>query len=220
MTKGGGWTSLLMRLSLSLLCLAATGVLLRHTTTAALNATTQNGGTTLTAGTVLMSNAGSQPCSSVNGGNCGSVVMSSNTAMAPGSIASGTIAVTNTGTLPALMSLTVSLNSTYTTSGFNAYLNLTIHDDTSGYCIYGTVSPPTNGPCDNLTLLTSQQPNDAFPGASAIGPLALPALAGPNQPWAAPEAHTLTVTVEVVDSTIPSTATGSLDLSWTGVSLP
>ena len=215
---GGLW--LATRLCLSAAALGLAGLVVGRGTLASFNATTTNPGNTFSTASVLMSNAGTSPCTAVTSGNCGTVSLSSNTAMSPGSIATGTITITNSGSAPATMTLTASLDSAYTTSGFNAYLNLTIHDDSSGYCVYGTASPPTNGACDNLTGLTTQQANDAFPGSTAIGPLALPAMAGPNQPWLAPEAHVLTVTVEVIDSTVPSSATGSLDLSWSGVSLP
>ncbi|MBV8086382.1 MAG: hypothetical protein JO247_16365, partial [Chloroflexi bacterium] len=102
-----------------------------------------------------------------------------------------------------------------------ADLNLTIYDNDSGYCIYGHSGTPYNGPCDNITGLTAQVSADAFPtSSSARGPLTLPALSPDGNNWQAGEAHTLTVTVGLINSTsVPTSATGSLDLSWTSSAL-
>jgi predicted ribosomally synthesized peptide with SipW-like signal peptide len=202
------------RVLLSVVCLGATGLLVAHGTYAKFNAVTTSTTNTFQSGTVLMTNAGSSPCTGVSSGSCGTVSLSSNTGMSPGDSGTGTITITNSGSANASMALVASKNAS-TTTNFNTFLNLTIHDDTSGYCIYGHTSLPYNGSCDDIHGQVSQQSTDAFPSSSTAS-LSLPNSSGGSS-WAAGESHSLTITVQVINNTgtVPTGATGSLDLSWT-----
>lgn len=209
------------RLCLSLAALGLAGLLIGGGTLASFNATTINPSNAFSTASVLMTNSGTSPCTAVmTAANCGTVNLSSNSGMSPGDIASGTISITNAGAAPALMTLQGTLDASSTAS-FDSHLNLTIFDNSSGYCVYGHSALPYHGACDNLTGLTAQVSADAFPSSSAsTGGLTLPGLAGAAS-WAVNEQHTLTISVEVASGgTVPTGATGSLDLSWTGTSLP
>jgi len=207
------------RIWLSLACLGIAGLAAQHSTHAQFNAAVQATGNTFSSGSLLMTNAGTSACTAVRSGNCGTVQLSSNSGMTPGDLATGTITITNAGGVPATFSLTASRN-TATTTNFDQDLNLTIYDNDSGYCIYGHSGTPYDGPCDNISGLVTQSGGDAFPtGSTSRGPLILPAKSPDGNNWPAGEAHTLTVTVGVVNSTsVPTGATGALDLSWTSSS--
>jgi hypothetical protein len=211
--------ALATRVCLSLACLGVAGFAI-NTTAASFNSAVQSTSNTFTTGSLAMTNAGTSACTAVTGGNCGTILLSSNSGMSPGDVATGTIKITNAGNVPGTLTLTASRDSA-TTAGFDADLNLTIYDNDSGYCIYGHSGTPYNSPCDNITGLTAQASSDAFPTAStARGPLTLPALSPNGNSWQAAEAHTLTVTVGLINSTsVPTSATGSLDLSWTSSAL-
>jgi len=208
--------TVLTRACVSALCIGSTAAFVVHGTYAKFNAVTANVGT-FSSGSVLMTNAGTSVCTQVTSGNCGTTILSSNTGMSPGDVGTGTITITNSGTAAATMVLLGAKNAG-TSTGFNAFLNLTIHDDSSGYCVYGHASLPFNGACDTVSGLTAQQAADAFPSTNT-GSLALPGLGGAGTAWAASEVHNLTVTVEVINSgSVGTSQTGSLDLSWTGTS--
>lgn len=184
---------------LSLIGIGLIGSVVSFGSFATFNAVVTNSGNAFATGTLTVTS--------------NTIVLSNNSGMAPGDVATGAITITNSGSLPATMALTATLNPA-TTASFNLRLNLTIHDDSSGYCVYGHASLPFNGACDTLTGLTSQVTTDAFP-ASNTGALSVPGTSATA--WAAAEAHSFTVTVELMNATgTPTSATGALDLQWTG----
>lgn len=165
------------------------------------------------AGTLLMTNGS---CSSVSSGsNCGTFTLSSgdNGVMIPGDIVTGTFALSNVGSLAA-SSLKLTLTNLSATSSLNTFLNLTVFDSTSGYCVYGHTSLPFHGSCDSLTGLATQQANDAF---AAVSNLSVPA-AGGGSSWSTSEAaHTLTITAQLaINASVVAGSTASIDFQWTG----
>lgn len=196
------FSSVVKRFLMSLLGIGVIGTVVGTGSFASFNAQVTNSGNTFATGTLTVTNT--------------SIALSNNTGMSPGSVASGTTTITSSGSLAATMTLTATLNTANTTSNFNQDLNLTIHDDTSGYCIYGATGQtlPYNGACDSLAGLTGQGSATAFP-ATNTGALTVPGTSGAT--WAAGEAHLFTVTVEVINlGGVPTSATGALDLQWTG----
>lgn len=207
------------RLCLSVLCIGIAGWFAGRGTYASFNAVTSDTASFST-GTLLMDNTGTSACTHVRGGDCGTLQLSSNRNMTSGSVASGTIQITNSGSLPATMSLTASRD-TATSSGFDADLNLTIYDNTTGTCIYGHTSLPFSGACDTISGLAGQAANDAFPTNSASrGPLTVPANVPNGNSWQPAEVHTLTVTVELINAAVPANAQGVVNMSWTSTGLP
>lgn len=177
-------------------------------------ATVTNPTNSFAAGTLLMTNGS---CSSVSSGSsCGTFTLSSgnNGVMVPGDIVTGTFTLSNVGSLAA-SSMKLTLTNLSATSSLNTFINLTIFDSTSGYCIHGTSQTlPFHGSCDSLTGLTAQQTNDAF---AAVSNLSVPAVGGGSS-WSTSEAaHTLTVTAQLaINASVVAGSTASIDFQWTG----
>ena len=211
--------SLSRKLFLSLLGLGAIGAVVgggMKTTMSSFTATTVNPGNTFAAGTLQMGNSASASCAKVIASSCGTLSLSLNTGMMPGDIATGTVTITNSGTLPALMTLATQNAKNVTGTTLAGLLNMTIQDDSgSGYCLYGKTGAPTTGTCDSLAGLTSV--THAFTNVAAI---ALPSYSAGTfnaaGRWAAGEQHTFTLSVEVASTAVASTS-ASIDLVWTAV---
>ncbi len=198
---------LFQKLMLSIFGLGVLGSVIGHGTMASFTAATVNPGTSFTAGTLLMSNSKSASCTQVSyNSNCGAALSLTN--MTAGQSTSGTLTITNSGAAPATTVTLTTLNAT--TTGLGAYLNITIHDDTTNKCIYGAASVPAAGACTDISALTSQAATTAF---SNVGPLSIPASSGSQ--WTANEAHTFTVTVQVANNVgVPASSSASIDFRW------
>lgn len=192
------------------------------TTHSSFTASIVNPGNTFAAGTLTMTNdAGS--CSGVVASACGALTYSGGS-LNPGSTNAGHVAITNSGTLPATLYL--SLQNPQTTDGtgngtlFRSYLNLTVTKDSAdGTCVYGlgtsssycptsasfgsgTYSGSTDGSCPNTCA-----PNFPTSGFPSSGPgISLTGSGGNGcaSCWAPGESHTFYVTAEL-DQTASST---------------
>ncbi len=158
---------------------------------AAWTAQTANPGNDVAAGTLTMSNdkAASSVFSATN--------------VKPGDTGSSTVTVQNTGSIPMSVRLT---QDQLTTSGIEASLRLSIHDDTRNWCVY-----PSNaaGACAT---------RGAWDGTSSLATLPLAATNGATQ-WPAGQSHTFTLSWELVASSPNSDQgkTGSFRLVWDGL---
>ena len=178
-----------------------------RTTRSSFTATTVNPANAFATGTLTMTNSSNLgACSGVTAAPCGAISITGNAgSMVPGDIVSGTVTITNSGGLPATMTL-----STQNAAGpLTPFLTLTIHDDTSGFCVYGQGGSPRasgTGACDATPTPT----NDPFDNEAS---LTLPPSSGTR--WAATEFHTYTISVSLAAGA-GSGDTGSIDLVWQG----
>jgi uncharacterized repeat protein (TIGR01451 family)/predicted ribosomally synthesized peptide with SipW-like signal peptide len=155
---------------------------------AAWTAQTTNPGNQVVAGTLTMS----------NDKDATSVFSASN--VSPGDTGSSTVTVQNTGSLPMTVALT---QDQLTSTGIEASLRLSIHDDTRNWCVY-----PTNlaGSCGSRGSWNASL--TSFP---------MPATSGAAQ-WPAGQSHTFTLSWELVTASPNSDQgkTGSFRLVWDG----
>ncbi|MHB8618930.1 MAG: hypothetical protein ACYDAG_05040 [Chloroflexota bacterium] len=205
------------KILLTLLGVGAVGSLLGAGTFAGFSAQTTNNANTISAGTLVMTNApaGVAPtgCSQTSGNvDCGKVVnVTAAAGLAPGGVATGTVTVTNSGTLPAAYTLTVNGlaglpgsptsvcgGGSCSSNGLAGILNVTIHDAFgAGYCLYGNPgAAPAAGACDDITTgpPAAQNPTDAIQSIPTTA-ITIPG-AGTAGKWAVGEVHTFTITVE------------------------
>jgi hypothetical protein len=193
-----------------------------QTTRSSFTATSVNPKNSFAAGTLTMTNSASTTCTGVVASSCGALNLSLNTGMSPGAMSTGTVTITNAGTLPATMTLSLqNLADTGTSLNLDSVLNLTVHDDTgAGYCVYGLTASPTGGAgaCDSLVGATAQAAADAFAAVSSIN---LPAFTSgafsTTAHWASGEQHHYTVTVELATTATQIDSNASIDFVWTSV---
>jgi hypothetical protein len=159
---------------------------------AAWTAGTNNPGNAVTAGTLTMSNSK----------NAAAVFTASN--IKPGDTGSSTVIIQNTGSVPMTTSIT---QDTVSSSGIEANLRMSIHDDTRNYCYWPTQSA---GACGGY---------GTWDGSATLTGLALPATGGGAQ-WPASESHTFTVSWQLLSSSSNADQgkTGSFRLVWNGTS--
>ena len=208
-SRPSGARSLVKKLLLSLFGLGLIGSVVGAGSFASFNASVTNAGNTFATGTLTLTST--------------SIVLSNATGMAPGDIATGTLTITNSGSLTGSMALAASRDAA-TTGSLTNYVNLTIFDNTTGYCIYGHTSLPYYGACDSLAGLTAAGTNEAFPNSvTTTGALTVPGCNSSSPSvgcsignWALNEAHSFTVTVEMFNTaSLPTGSIASVDLNWT-----
>ncbi len=173
---------------------------------AAWTATTTNPGNTVTAGQLTLGNSK----------DAAAIITTNVTGVLPGSTQSDTVTITNSSTVALTVTATQSAVTDALSDGNNV-MKLTIHDDTTGNCVY----PSQAGACPTLDNTTANAEWDgSAAGTTNLVNLALPGTGGAT--WAASEAHTFTVTWEYTDdgtvnnSANDGTSTASFALAWNG----
>jgi len=252
--RGSAWLAFSRKLLLSLLGVGAIGAVVGGGTigtAAKFTATSVNPSNTFAAGTLTMTNSGSGSCVGILASACGTVaITSAGTAtiiatgvsnLLPGNAVSGSLIITNAGSLPAKVTVAFAnlsgsansnasqcLSSTTglgTCTNLTQTLNLTLHDDsctgcsgaTTNYCLYGrNAGNPGSGACDTLTGAASQNSADAIQSAPATGVQVPGSLTGSSNMWAGGEAHTFTLTLQMPSgvSNIYQGGSASFDLVW------
>ena len=226
-------SQLLRNLLLALLALGTAATVVAGNTSASFTATSTNPTQSFAAGTLLMTNVGASDtaCATSTSSNtgCGTLRLSSNANLVPGDLSTGTVTITNSGTLPATMTLSFANVS----AGFGTLLNAKLHDDTTNTCIFGEVagvkitSNPTKGNtsatatptpfvtdrCDNLSS-SSLNANTTFSSLSTAN-ITVPGN-GTDGKWASGESHDFDFTIGLPSSASPSaTDSASIDFLWT-----
>jgi len=179
-----------MRLALGLLLTVGALLLIGAGSLGAWTAVTTNPGNSFATGTLLMTNSDGCSTSTANG-TCSAILSATN--MKPGSTATGTVTITNTGTLAGDYSLSEGS---------------------------ATVSPGGNPLCGDLTLSVTDDastPNTVYSGA--LNALPSTTLSASNPFAATNGAHTFTFTVTLPSSSSSSDqgATCTASFTWTAV---
>lgn len=236
--SSGAWGPFVRKLSLSILGISLIGAAIAggmKGTLSAFTATTVNPSTSFTAGTLTMTNTGGSGgaagCSSgVISASCGTFTFDS------GKLAADTqyptsntpqLTITNSGTLPASMSLQVT-NFQFTNLGTNtailntaANVNVSVTMDPAGSakCLYDNHG--TSGACLSLTSqAVGYSPLSTAITNTAAAPISLPGTAA-SQKWAASESHTFLFYVEIPSGVCSGTACDNqqvtFDVIWTAI---
>lgn len=176
-------------LTLLALGLATAGILTGSY--AAWTAQTSNPSNAVTAGTLAITNSKS-----------GSSVFAA-TNVKPGDTGSGTVVVSNSGSVPLAVKLT---QDNVTATGIEASLRLKVHDQTRNRCYW---------PVDQAGACPAGY--GAWNATGTLNAKALPATSGAAT-WPASEAHTFTISWQLVASSPNSDQgkTGSFRLVWNG----
>jgi hypothetical protein len=157
---------------------------------AAWTAQTTNPGNAVAAGNLAMTNSKN-----------GTYVFSASN-VKPGDTGNSTVTVTNTGSVTGAVKLT---QDTVSSTGIEASLGLTVHDDTRNYCYWPL--PATAGACNYGW--------GAWDASSTLSTFSVPNSSGGSL-WAAAEAHTFTISWQLSASSPNSDQgrTGSFRLVW------
>jgi autotransporter adhesin len=180
------------RLALTLLAFGVVSVGAVAGSTAAWTDSTSNAGNSIAGGTLAMTND-----------KDAAAVFSAST-IKPGDTGSGTVIVSNTGSV----SMGVKLTQDTWSNGFAAsMLQLKIHDDTRDWCYWPTTGA---GPCGSW---------GDWDARSTLSGLDIANTAG-TQYWPASEAHTFTVSwrLDTTSTNVDQGKTASFRLLWDGSS--
>ncbi len=183
-----------------------------QTTRSSFTTSVVNPGSTFAVGTLKMDNSVGS-CSGVVASNCGTFDFGSSSKLSPGTTYPYSITITNSGTLPATVSLKVTNGQD--TNSLLTKTNITIYDSDKGKCLFGTAGAAS---CDTLnnSAVIAADTYAQIPSSIAINGLTR----GDNR-WEPGEAHHITFTVETDSTQCASLAcdndTASIDLIWYAV---
>jgi uncharacterized repeat protein (TIGR01451 family)/predicted ribosomally synthesized peptide with SipW-like signal peptide len=205
------WLGFARKMLLSLLGIGVIGAIVgagTMGTASKFTASVVNSGNQFTAGTLKMDNSGSSSCTGVVASACSTLSLTSNAGMSPGDVATGTVTVKNSGTVPATMTMKAS---NVSSSGLESSLNFTVFDGATSTCLYGSGCTAT---CSSLSGVSSVTSSFANISATPVN-----GSTRSDHRWEPSESHTFTVCVEVISTATSAVQnlTASIDFIWAGV---